>query len=47
VSVDLLIHRSRGQTDEIGGVLFRLTQSDEDETREAACRFIGAMWDLV
>ena len=38
VSLDLLIHRSRGQADEIGGVLFRLTQADDGETDAAATK---------
>lgn len=38
VTLDLLIHRMNGETQEIGGVLFRLTTPDEDETDNAAAK---------
>ena len=38
VTLDLLIQRSRNDIPEIGGVLLRLTQPDEDETENAAAK---------
>lgn len=38
VTLDLLIHRSRGDAEEIGGLMFRLTQADDEETDDAAAK---------
>ena len=38
VNCDLLIHRSQRNAEQIGGLLFRLTKSDEDESEYVASR---------